>query len=265
MRHRSTWMLFLCIGFLLSPVLAEDTFQDIQELDLQAVHKDTPNIERTKDSEWGSRHNLKMVKVQNQPQIKTPPVTEAAVLYYGEIQLGIPAKSYGILVDFEGNDKVLWVDSNADGDFSQEPAYQIFKSDRFPGANIYYSPEPLVFQTSYSFNNQLFDIPIQFDLTYLVVSRVGHADFFHLKTRTWLIGALEDNGEETRLAVVDTNDNGYFIDPEDLFFVDENYDLNFSDKEGKPLKKIKKIKLKSGMRLTPQFESIPGKLILSRR
>lgn len=245
---------------LLIPVYADETSL---EFNLQTVDKDTPSFKRVKENELGRQYQLKMVKITNSPLIKAPPPNiEAAVLFYGEIKLGSPIQTYGILVDFEGKDKTLWLDSNADGDFSQEKPYQIFKSDRYPGANVYYSPEPIMFQVTYSVAGQAVKIPLQFDLPFLTISRVGHGDYVFLRTRTWLTGSIEDKGEELRVALVDVNDNGLFNDPEDLFFVDQNYDLNFSPQEGKELKKANTIKLKSGTRYQVNFQLLPQKIIL---
>jgi hypothetical protein len=256
---RNRWLLYLLTLLILIPVYAEET---ALEINLQAVDKDTPSFKRAVEKELGSEYQLKMVKIKNYSQITVPPNTEAAVLYYGEIKLGSPVQTYGILVDFEGKDKVLWVDSNGDGDFSQETPYQIFKSDRYPGVNVYYSPEPIVFQVTYSVAGQAFKLPLQFELPYLLISRVGHADHFFLRTRPWLTGSVDDNGEEIRVAVVDANDNGNYNDPEDLFFVDQNYDLNFDIKESKELKKVKTIKLKSKNRYQTDFQFLPQKIIL---
>jgi hypothetical protein len=109
------WLFFfLAIFTLISIIYAEGT---ALELNLQTVDKDTPFFERVKEKELGVKQQLKMVKVANCPQVSVPPATEAVVLYYSEVKLGSLQQNYGILVDFEGKDKLLWVDSNADGDF----------------------------------------------------------------------------------------------------------------------------------------------------
>lgn len=259
MRKGALGLILLFSILLLISVYAEEITVDSN---LQTVDKDTPFFKRSQENELGVQCPLKMVKLTNCPQIKVPPKVEAAVLYYGEIKLGSPLQTYGIIVDFEGKNKGLWVDSNGDGDFSREKFYQIFQSDRYPGVNVYYSPEPLLFQVTYSLSTGDFKIPLQFDLLFLLISRVGHDDRFYLRNRTWLTGSIEDNGEELRVALVDTNDNGNYNDPEDLFFVDQNYDLNFDAKEGKELKRADTIKLKSKARYKVNFQFLPQKLIL---
>jgi hypothetical protein len=168
------------------------------------------------------------------------------------------------LIDFEASNKALWVDSQANKDYQNKPVYEIFKSDRFPGANIYYSPNPLEFEVKYQFSGHAYQTRLDFDLTYLIVARAGFEDYFRLSNRTWFIGSIQTGGDEQTIAVVDTNDNGVYQDPEDLLFIDSDFDMQFSAQEGNPLKKLKTIKLKSKERFKPDFSSLPEKLILNR-
>ncbi len=251
-------LLYLFLLFLLVPAYAEETFI---ELNLQVVNRDTPVFTRPQEHKLGNEYRLKLMKIVNSQQISLPPKTEALVLYYGEVKLGFPVQNYGVLVDFEGKEKTLWVDSDADGDFSEEKSYPIFKSDQYPGINVYFSPEPLEFQLADSVKGQTVKIPFQYDLPFLIVSREGHGDYFFLRSRTWLTGSVEDNGEELRIALVDTNDNGVYNDPEDMFFIDLNHDLNFSPDEGKALNKGVTFKLKK-TRYRMDFQFLPEKIIL---
>jgi hypothetical protein len=260
MFKRNFRLLCLFTALILTPVYADET---LLELSLQTVDKEAPSFERAEENALGKDYSLKMVKISNCPQIKVPPHTDATVLYYGVITLGSPVQSHGILVDFEGKNKVFWVDSDADGDFSQEKIYQIFKSDRYPGLNVYYSPEPVMFQVAFSLAGEDFKIPLQYNMPFLLISRVGHGDKFFLNARTWLTGSVEASGEEIRVALVDTNDNGNYNDPDDLLFVDQNYDLNFSAKEARKLKDIKTIQLKSKARYQLDLQFLPQKIILT--
>lgn len=233
------------------------------EIELKPVHKDTPIFTRSKDNEYGRKHSLKMVKVANNPQISVPPDTEAFVLYYGRVKLGLPEKEYGILVDFEGKDKYLWVDSDADGDFAEESPAQIFKSDRYPQVNVYYAPTPLTFQTGFTTDNHVYHTALQFDLPYLLIARTGREDVFYLTTRTWLYGELTLEDTEVYFALVDTNDNGIYHEPDDLVFVGLD-DLNFTAQKGIPIKKFKSFKLKSKSRYQIDFGGCPEKLIIKK-
>ncbi|HEX3044864.1 MAG TPA: hypothetical protein VHY08_08910 [Bacillota bacterium] len=251
-------LLLFILGFTMITYAEEPS----QEIILQPVNKDTPEFSRSKETEQGLKYDLRMVKIENNEQIKKPPVTDAKILYYGKVKLGNPALEYGILVDFEGAQKILWVDADADLDYSEETPLEIFKSDRYPGVNVYYSPAPLTFQIMYRFDINEYRVPLLFDLPYLVVARIGSTDIFYLKTRTWFSGTLSDNGEDLNIAVVDTNDNGIYNDPEDLIFVDHDFDLKYSPKEGTPIKKMKKIKLKSKKRFEFDYQYCPQKLLL---
>lgn len=235
-----------------------------REVALHPVHRDTPYFDRAKGQEQGPEFRIKMVKIRGSASITTPPATEAYVLYYGQVKLGAPPVEYGVLIDLEGKEKLLWVDSDADGNFAQETSYPIFKSDRTPGFNFYYSPVPLVFKTKYTVGDHAYQIPLQFDLSYLLVAQSGSEDHFDLKNRTWLIGVLEEKGEELRIALVDANDNGSYNDPDDLVYIDEDYDLHFSQSEGKTVKKSGTVKLKSGTCFKIDFQYCPEKLILKK-
>ena len=262
MRKLYRWMFLFVAIIVYNTLLFADEI--IQEVHLQPVHKDTPRFKRNKSSENGSKYQIKMVKVEGHPQIAVPPDTNAKVLYYGQTQLGIPPKEYGILVDFEAEEKMFWVDSDADGDFAEESPYLIFKSDRYVGGSVYYSPIPVGFRVKYTTGNITIERTIQFDLPYLVVVRAGLDDCLFLAARTWLTGVIVAGQDEYRIAIVDTNDNGIYNDPEDLLFIDEDFDLNFVEKEGKPLKRWKMLKFKTGEKYRLRFDCLPEKLILTK-
>jgi hypothetical protein len=73
---------------------------------------------------------------------------------------------------------------------------------------------------------------------------------------------VEDNGEELRVAIVDVDDNGNYNDPDDLFFVDQNFDMNFEVKEGKTIKKAGSFKLKNKTRYILDFQFLPKKIMV---
>lgn len=252
---------FLVISF--SLVHSENSFTS--EIKLQPVHKDTPSFKRSKENQDGKEYKIKMVKIRDNQSIKQPPQTEANVMYFTNVKLGIPETEYGVLIDFEGKDKKLWVDSDADGDYAEETSYAIFKSDRYPGINVYYSPTPLTFQVkfnSFDFAGSSYTSPMQFDLPYLVVAQFGFYDLFKLETRTWFTGVFSEGNDEIQLALVDTNDNGIYNDPDDLCFVDQDYDLSFNIKESKTIAKMKSFKTKSKNKYSLDFTTLPEKLLI---
>lgn len=257
------FLTFFAVALFLGPSLAkEELKEELIELPLKPVHKDTPFFTRANQNEQGMEYPIKMVKIQGNSSIVTPPATKANVLYFGQVKLGGPSTEYGILMDLEGKEKLLWVDSDADGDYAEETPYQIFKSDRTPGYHFFYTPVPLVFQVKFQLKDTTYQIPLQFDLPYLLTKQSGFEDLFYLKSRTWFIGVWEDKGEELQLALVDANDNGNYNDPEDLIFQDLNYNLHFSVNEGKFLKITRAIKTELGSQLKTDFQFCPEKLIL---
>lgn len=235
-----------------------------REILLKPVHKDTPAFSRSKDNEFGRKYSLKMVKVAGNPQITTPPVTDAMVLYYSQVKLGVPEKEYGVLVDFEGKDKQIWVDSDGDKDFAEESPALIFKSDRYPNVNVYYAPTPLNFQVEYTMTDHSYQTELQFDLPYLFIARTGRDDIFYLNTRTWFYGELTLDEEDLYFGLVDINDNGLYSDPDDLIFLGRDSDLNFTQKKGVPIKKLKNLKSKAKAKYLTEYGESPEKLILKK-
>jgi hypothetical protein len=236
----------------------------IMEINLRAVHKNTPLFERSEERKLGNGYLIRMIKIRDNDKFGSLPDTEANVLYYGEVKLGSPARTHGVLIDFEGKEKLLWVDSDADNNYAGETCYQVFKSDRVPGINYYFSPTPIDFLVAYEFKGRRFESLIQFDLPFLAVSRTGYQDLFFLATRSWFTGSIQMENNELRVAVVDTNDNGLYSDPEDLLIIDEDYDLGFSYNESNVLAKTKIITLQSE-RWNIDYQFLPEKLILTER
>lgn len=256
-------MLLLIPLLLEQPVGAEQKTRTM-EINLQAVHQNTPYFKRSDERKPGNSYLIKMIKIQGNDLFKSLPETEANVLYYGEVKLGSPARTHGVLVDLEGKNKLLWVDSDADKNYAEETCYQIFKSDRVPGVNFYFSPAPINFLVRFVFEGRQFESLIQFDLPFLAVARTGYQDLFFLSTRSWFTGVIHTEEAEIRVAIVDTNDNGIYRDSDDLIIIDRNYDLNFTPQESSFLAKTKTVKLESKRwNVLPEF--LPEKLILTER
>jgi len=262
-RFLSIFLLMIVSLFLNYPAAAKPEKRTLT-IQLQPVHKAAPGFNSSGESKLGNPYSIRMVKIRNNPQFKSLPDTEANVLYYGEVKLGSPARTHGILIDFEGEEKLFWVDSDADNNFAGETAYQIFKSDRVPGTNYYYSPTPISFQAVFEFEDHRFESLLQFNLPFLAVARTGYRDYFTLTTRTWFTGNLKVGENELRIGIIDTNNNGIYQDSNDLLMIDRDYDLTFSPKESSALAKTKTIKLLSE-RWNVSFEYLPEKLILTER
>lgn len=253
-------IIFMIFGLLFS-AFAET---QIPAVTLYPVHNDTPFFKRTKDRELGVPCPVKMVKIRNNPIIKAPPDTTANVLYYGEVKLGYPPVPHGILFDLEGKAPQLWVDAEGRGDYSAQAPQALYQSDKYPGINVYYAPAPLTMNAGYEFPGHGFQMRVQFELPYLIVAQAGFEDFFFVKTRTWLTGVIAGDDDDIRIALLDTNDNGYYYDPEDLIFIDWNYDLNFTLKESLPVKSCKSLKLPSKQKVKLDFSTIPEKINLKK-
>ena len=257
----SLWFWILCMTSIsILPVVAEESQDTIA---LQPVYTDTPYVERAKEREYGSAYPIRMVKVQNETAIKNPPQSAAAILYYAQVQLGPEPSQFGILCDLQGDTKQLWVDRNGDGDFSTDKPYEIYKSDKYPGFNIYYAPVPLEFEVPFRYADHSYTVPLRLDMAYLVIAQNGFADYLYLRNRTWFTGVISTQ-DDLRVALVDANDDVIYNGPSDRIFLDTDYDLNFRDKEGKALKNLKSFKLKSQPRYKLDYTNCPESLILKK-
>jgi hypothetical protein len=251
----------LIFGILLTPALAETPSEEIL---LKPAQNDTPFFKRSKDQELGVSYSIKMIKIRDNASITAPPGTPANILYFGQVKLGSPPVNYGVLFDLEGKEKQLWVDAEGNGDYSKVSPRQLYKSEKYPGTNVYYSPLPLTFQIKYTYTDHTYQVPIQFELPYLIVAQAGFSDYFYLKTRTWFTGIIPGNNDDIQIALVDTNDNGYYNDPNDLICIDWNYDLNFGSEEAKTIKTCKSIKLPSKLKYKLEYLLAPEKIILKK-
>lgn len=252
--------IFVIWGFLW-PVLAE---APLVEIELHPVHNDTPYFERPKARELGTPCPIKMIKIRDNPLIVSPPDTTANILYFGQLKLGYPLAEHGILFDLEGKTPQFWVDESGRGDYFSQVPHALYKSDKYPGINVYYAPAPLTMNAGYTFPDHTYQIPIRFELPYLIVAQTGFEDYCFLKTRTWFTGVIPGDDDDIRIALVDANDNGYYNDPEDLIFIDWNYDLNYTVKEGMFVKSCTSIKLPSKLRFTIEYTYAPEKIILKK-
>jgi hypothetical protein len=254
------WLIFVIWSMMFQ------AFADTQTTDipLYQVHNDTPFFKRTKSNELGNPYPVKMVKIRDNPIIKSPPNTSANVLYFGEIKLGNPPVAHGILFDLEGKPPQLWVDANGRGDYFSQIPQTLYKSDKYAGINVFFAPAPLTVNAKYTFSDHTYQIPLQYELPYLIVAQAGFDDFLFLKARTWFTGVLPGLDDDIQIALVDTNDNGFYNDPEDLIYIDWNYDLNFSVGEGIPVKSCQSLKLPSKLKYKIDFSLVPEKIILKK-
>lgn len=249
---------FIVLGLFI-PIFAQTPSEEVL---LHPVQNDPPFVNRSKAYQLGTAFALKMIKIRDNPLIATPPATTANVLYFGQIKLGSPSIDYGILFDLEGKQKQLWVDGNGTGDYSGQTPQTLFKNEKYSGVDVYYSPTPLTFNVKYTYPGHTYQLPIRFELSYLRVTQ-DDDDFFYLKIRTWLMGEIHGDNDDIAIALVDTNDNGNYNDPEDMLFIDWKYDLNFTA-EGNPIKSSKFIKLPSKLKYQIDYSAAPEKLILKK-
>lgn len=266
MSRRSRLLLLLLIITIFTSEfsIAAQGEKKILHIQLQPVHKANPGFNLSHKPKQAIPYLIRMVKIRDNPQFKSLPTTDASVLYYGAVKLGTPVRTHGVLIDLESNEKLLWVDSDADNNFAGEIGYPVFKSDRVPGTNYYYSPTPISFQVAFDFEDRRFENTIQFDLAFLAVARTGYRDYFTLTTRTWFTGNLHLEDLDLRIGIIDTNNNGIFGDSEDLLLIDEDYDLNFTPKESRTMAETKTIKLFS-KRWNVSYKYLPEQLILTER
>ncbi|MCL6590734.1 MAG: hypothetical protein K6U80_12355 [Firmicutes bacterium] len=153
--------------------------------------------------------------------------------FMGAISLGDEPRKFGVIVDLWGEEKRLYVDTDGDGSFQNEPWRPLL--NQWYGLRIYWveSPEPVELRVPYK------DRPGQsFPLQILVSGMLNKpGPFFKEKpylrvlVRSWFLGKIIEDGAGKYLAIVDRNNNGRFNDPEDGLYLDYNDDSFFADEE----------------------------------
>lgn len=199
--------LLLFVTLLLPKVWAKNTQNKVN---FHPIHWGAP----AKDSiRPGRYYEIKTVRVREDETWKNKVLPETAgdILYYAEVKFEGTDRTYGIIMDLSLEEKRLWVDADADGDYHEEKCYELFTL-KVGALNGYFTPEPLVINRVFQFECGDVNQQILFDLTSFVISEDSHqSSCIYLRSRTWFTGSMKINNEEIRIALTDEDDNGLYM------------------------------------------------------
>jgi hypothetical protein len=185
------------------------------------------------------------LEVGKQEQFRDLPKLGMKKPYTGFIILGDQDQKFGFIVDIYGEEKRLYVDSDADGSFAGE-SYTLLLNEWY-GMNIYWvmGPEPIRLKMRCrEQNNRVFPLEINASGYIFHPGFISkEKPFLLVEVRTWFLARIFEDGVEKYAAVVDRNNNGRYNDKEDALFIDYNNDGFFSLDEA--IIRNKGVKLKS--------------------
>ena len=181
------------------------------------------------------RESLQKVELElgNQERFRDLPELGMKRPYTGVIELGDKPQQFGIIVDVRAEEKRLYIDTNGDGSFANEPWIQLL--NEWYGLETYWviGPEPIQLQVAYNSVPSVGQ-PIEISV-YGFLNRPGalvkEKPYLMVAVRTWFLAELVEDGAIKLAAVVDRNNNGKYNEPEDAIFIDYNDDGHFDRKE----------------------------------
>lgn len=260
---KGRWLLGAVL-ILTVPALAAPRLGIIAPGEYQAyqINNHTPESFKSADQYWDS---LQQVDLEIGGAIKFRDLPKLGMRhpYTGYIKLGDPPRDFGVIVDVYGEEKRLYIDTDADGSMAGEPMALLL--NEWLGFQQYWliCPEPLELKVKYrSYEGQFFPIQI---MVHGFLNQPGplakEKPFLKVQVRTWFLSKPREDGFEKLSAVVDRNNNGRYNDPQDQFFIDYNDNGYFEARED--IVRGKGIKLKSGKRrLRIDWDVYPTKLIV---
>lgn len=214
------------------------------------------------------RESLQKVELElgNQDRFRDLPELGMKRPYTGVIKLGDIPKHFGIIVDVRAEEKRLYIDTDGDGSFKDEPWIELL--NEWYGLETYWviGPKPIRLKVAYQSNpDETCELEIS---VYGFLNRPGalieEKPYLMVIVRTWFLAEIYEDGAVKLVAVTDRNNNGKYNDPDDLLFIDENDDGLFSKEEAYLRKdgiKIKsgKLTLKADWGVYPETLEIGGK------
>lgn len=229
---------------------------------LIAVTNHTPAHYKNGQAYWDALQEVKLA-VGGQEQFRDLPFLGMKRPFTGAIVMGDKPQKFGVIVDINGDEKRLYIDTDGDGSFAKEPWFPLL--NEWYGLQIYsvLSPDPITLRVNY---NACPDgsRPIQIMVSGFL-NRPGplikDQPYLRIEVRTWFLAKLQDNGVSRLAAVVDRNHNGRYDDPEDELFIDRNDDGYFETDEA--ISRKRGIRLHSGNRELPvNWEAYPERLVI---
>ncbi len=211
------------------------------------------------------RESLQKVQLElgNQERFRDLPELGMKRPYTGVIELGDKPQQFGVIVDVRAEEKRLYVDTNGDGSFADEP--WIVLLNEWYGLETYWviGPEPIRLQVSFNsgpVRSQIIEVSVSGFLN-RPGALIEEKPYLTVAVRTWFLAELIEDGAVKLAAIVDGNNNGKYNDPEDAIFIDYNDDGLFNEDEA--ILRNKGIKIMSGKaKLRVDWEICPQKLVI---
>lgn len=229
---------------------------------LNPINNHLPNAIEDPDD---YRKSLQKVELElgNQERFRDLPELGMKRPYTGVIKLGMEPREFGVIVDVRAEEKRLYVDTNGDGSFQDEPWIELL--NEWYGLETYWviGPEPIKLQMGYDSElsrSQTIDISVSGFLN-RPGALVKEKPYLLIMVRTWFLAELLEDGAPKIVAVTDCNNNGIYNDPKDALFIDYNDDGFFSNDE--VMIRKEGIKIKSGNKnLNIDWEAFPRELVI---
>lgn len=211
------------------------------------------------------RKSLQKVELElgNQERFRDLPELGMKRPYTGVIKLGDGPSEFGVIVDVGAEEKRLFIDTDGDGSFANEPWIELL--NEWYGLETYWviGPEPIRLQVGFNSEpsrNQPIEISISGFLN-RPGALVKEKPYLLVMVRTWFLAELVEDGARKLAAVTDCNNNGVYNDPQDVIFIDYNDDGFFSDDEVVLRKKGVKIESEK-TKLYIDWEACPRELVI---
>ncbi len=211
------------------------------------------------------RESLQKVELElgNQERFRDLPDLGMKQPYTGVIKLGDKQSEFGVIVDVRAEEKRLYIDTNGDGSFADEPWIELL--NEWYGLETYWviGPEPLKLQVCFDSESSLIQ-PLEISVSGFL-NRPGalikEKPYLLVSVRTWFLAELIEDGAVKLVAVTDCNNNGVYNDPEDAMFIDYNDDGYFSDEE--VILRKTGVKIENGkVKLNVDWGACPQKLTI---
>jgi len=209
------------------------------------------------------RESLQKVELElgNQERFRDLPELGMKRPYTGLIKLGDGPGEFGVIVDVRAEEKRLYIDTDGDGSFANEPSIELL--NEWYGLEAYWviGPEPITLQVGFK-SELTCEQPIDISISGFLNrpgALIDEKPYLLVTVRTWFLAELVEEGAQRLAAVIDCNNNGIYNDPEDALFIDYNDDGFFNNDE--VIFRKTGISIESGkMKLNFDWEACPGEL-----
>lgn len=230
------------------------------EYDLKTITNHLPYAFKDSDDYYESLQKIEL-ELGNQGRFRDLPELGMRNPYTGVIKLGDKSQEFGVVVDVRAEEKRLYIDTNGDGSFANEPWIELLNEWYGLERYLVFGPEPIELQVTYNSEPSRIQ-PIEISVSGFL-SRSGalieEEPYLMVTVRTWFLAELIEDGAVKLAAVVDCNNNGIYNDAEDAVFIDYNDDGIFDNYEAIFIKSGVTIE-SGGMKLKADWDACPSTL-----